>query len=52
MSWAGDVKPSAQRVIAAIREQSPKAVILVGSPTWSQDIHLAAADPLEGENIM
>ena len=31
---------------------SPKAVILVGSPTWSQDIHLAAADPLEGENLM
>ena len=27
-------------------------MILVGSPTWSQDIHLAAADPLEGENLM
>ena len=52
VSWSGDVKPYARRVIAAIREQSPKAVILVGSPTWSQDIHLAAADPLEGENLM
>ena len=52
VSWAADVKPYARQAIAAIREQAPKAVILVGSPTWSQDIHLAAADPLEGENLM
>ena len=52
VSWDGSVKPYAQRVIRAIRASSPKAVILVGSTTWSQDIHLAAADPLEGENLM
>ena len=52
VSWNGSVKPYAQRIIRAIRAHSPKAVILVGSPTWSQDIHLAAADPLEGENLM
>ncbi len=51
-TWAGDVKPYAQRVLAAIRAQSPKAVVLIGSPTWSQDIHLAAADPVEGENLL
>lgn len=52
VSWSGQVKPYAQQVIAAIRAQDPKGVILVGSPTWSQDVHLAAQDPLEGENIM
>lgn len=52
VTWFGNVKPYAQRVIRAIRAQSARAVILVGSPTWSQDIHLAAADPLEGENLM
>lgn len=52
VTWSGNVKPYAQRIIRAIRAQSPRAVILVGSPTWSQDIHLAAADPLEGENLM
>ena len=52
VTWGRDVKPYAQRVIQAIRAYSPRAVILVGSPTWSQDIHLAAADPLEGENLM
>lgn len=52
VTWQGNVKPYAQRVIAAIRKYSPRGVILVGTPTWSQDIHLAAADPLEGENLM
>jgi len=52
VTWSGDVKPYTQTVIAAIRGQSPKAVVLVGSPTWSQDLHLAAADPLDEENIL
>lgn len=52
VSWSGDVKPYAQRMVKAIRAQSPNAVILIGSPTWSQDIHLAAADPVEGTNLM
>lgn len=52
VSWSGNVKPYARRVIDVIRASSPRAVILVGSPTWSQDVHLAAADPLEGDNLM
>ena len=52
VSWAEDIKPYAQRLVSAIRAQSPKGVILIGSPTWSQDIHLAAADPVDGENLM
>ena len=52
VSWSGDVKPYAQRMVQAIRAQSPRAVILIGSPTWSQDVHLAAADPVEGTNLM
>jgi endoglucanase len=27
-------------------------VILLGSGTWSQDLHLAAQSPLKGENLM
>ena len=52
ISWSGNVKPYAQQVVNAIRAQSPKGVILIGSPTWSQDIHQAAADPVAGENLM
>lgn len=51
VSWAGDVKPYAERVVAAIRAYSD-GVILIGSPTWSQDLHLPAGDPVEGENLM
>ncbi len=52
VSWSADVKPYAQAVVKAIRAQDPAGVILIGSPTWSQDIHLAAADPVEGTNLM
>ncbi len=52
VSWSRDIKPYAERMIRAIRANSPDAVILIGSSTWSQDIHLAAADPVQGENLM
>ncbi|MDE6108488.1 MAG: cellulase family glycosylhydrolase, partial [Oscillospiraceae bacterium] len=51
VNWQTHVKPYAERVVAAIREHSD-GIILIGSPTWSQDIHLAAADPVAGENLM
>lgn len=52
ITWSGNVKPYAETVVQAIRAQAPKSVILIGSPTWSQDIHQAAADPVAGENLM
>lgn len=52
VSWAGDVKPYAERMVKTIRAHSPKAIIIIGSPNWSQDVHIAAKDPVEGENLM
>lgn len=52
ISWSGNVKPYANRIIPAIREIDPDAVILVGSPQWSQNVNEAADDPLDFENIM
>gem|GEM_PF-452441 len=50
--WA-DVKAYAEEIIPVIRKHDASAVILVGSPTWSQDIHLAAADPITSDdNVM
>jgi aryl-phospho-beta-D-glucosidase BglC (GH1 family) len=37
-----DVKTYASAVIPVIRRHAPNAVILVGSPTWSQDMPPAA----------
>lgn len=51
-SWA-EVKKYSEAVIAAIREVDPDNIILVGSPHWSQDLHLAASDPVSGySNLM
>lgn len=52
VGWAQDIKPYAQRMVKAIRAKSPQSVILVGSGTWSQDIHTAAADPIDAENLL
>lgn len=48
VSWAQHVKPYAQRVVAAIRAIDPDNLIVVGNPTWSQDVDVAAADPIRG----
>ncbi len=52
VSWDKDIKPYAEELVGVIRANSPDAVILIGSGTWSQDIHQAAANPVEGENLM
>ena len=50
-SW-DSIKSYAREVIPVIRANDPDAVIIVGTPTWSQDIHQAAAAPLEYDNIL
>ena len=52
VSWDNDIKPYAEAVIPAIRKNSPDAVIIVGTPTWSQDVDAAAANPLNFDNVM
>lgn len=51
VSWSNVVKPYAEEVIAAIREIDPDNLIVVGTPTWSQDVDTASYDPIEGVNI-
>lgn len=50
-SW-DSIKSYAEEVIPVIREQKPDAVILVGTPTWSQEIDKAASSPLTFDNVM
>ena len=47
-----DIKEYAEKVIPVIRKNSPNAVIIVGTPTWSQDVDKAAADKLDFDNVM
>ncbi|MBR5712523.1 MAG: cellulase family glycosylhydrolase [Lachnospiraceae bacterium] len=52
VSWS-TVKKYAEEVIPVIRRNDPKGIIIVGTPTWSQDVDIAAKDPIKGySNIM
>lgn len=51
-SWA-EIKSYAEELIPIIRANDEDAIIIVGTPTWSQDVNQAAADPItEYDNIM
>ena len=51
VSW-DSIKAYAREVIPVIRANDEDAVIIVGTPTWSQDIDQAAASPLEYDNLL
>ncbi|MBQ0156285.1 MAG: cellulase family glycosylhydrolase, partial [Bacteroidales bacterium] len=51
VEW-GTVKNYANDVIKAIRDNNDQTVIIVGTPTWSQDVDVAGANKLSGTNIM
>lgn len=52
-TWDGSVKPYAETIIPIIRKNDKDAIIIVGTPTWSQDVDAAADNPITGQtNIM
>lgn len=51
VDWSRDVKPYHERVIGAVRAIDPDNLVIAGSPSWSQDVDLAAADPLPFANL-
>lgn len=50
-SWS-EISTYANEVIPIIRENSPDSVIIVGTPTWSQEVDKPAASPLRFDNVM
>ncbi len=52
ITWDHHVLPYANAVIEAIRAIDPLNLILVGSPNWSQDIHIASQLPPHDANRM
>jgi endoglucanase len=51
VSWADSVKPYADSLAKHIRAIDSVNLILVGSPNWSQDVDVAANNPLLYNNI-
>ena len=52
VSWNDSIKPYAEYIIPAIRAIDPDNIIIVGTSTWSQDVDIAANNPLSYSNIM
>ncbi len=50
-SWK-EIQAYAKSVIKTIRKQDEQAIIIIGTPTWSQDVDTAAASPISGNNLM
>ena len=51
VEWSHDVKPYHERVLGAVRAIDPDNLMIAGSPSWSQDVDIAAADPLPFSNV-
>jgi len=52
VSWSEVVKPYSEAVIEEIRSIDEDNLIIVGTPTWSQDVDIAATDPIVLKNIL
>jgi endoglucanase len=52
VSWTSVIKPYHEAVVSAIRAHDPDNIIVLGNPTWSQDVDVAAASPVAGTNLM
>ena len=51
VSWSKVVKPYAEEVVKVIRQYDPHNLIIVGTPQWSQDVDVAANQPIVDTNI-
>lgn len=51
VSWEKTIKPYAETVIAAIRKNDPDNLIIVGTPTWSQDVDAVIPSPIKDRNV-
>lgn len=50
--WNENIKPYAEYVIPTIRENSPKSVVIVGTPRWSSNIYEVMGNTLEYSNVL
>jgi endoglucanase len=52
VQWERDIKPYAESMISVIRAIDNDAIVIVGTPTWSQDVDVAAKSPLSDKNTV
>ena len=52
ISWTSELKPYHEAVIASIRRHDPDNIVILGTPSWSQQVDTASFDPVKGANLM
>ncbi len=53
VTWEKDIKPYAKKMYKTIRKYDKNAIIIVGTPNWSQDVDVVAESPLTSvTNVM
>lgn len=52
VDWTNVLVPYHTAVTSVIRQHDPDNVIVLGTPNWSQDVDIAAYNPVEGTNLM
>lgn len=50
VTWERDIKPYAEEVISEIRKIDDDAIIICGTPTWSQDVDVVSQSPIKDQN--
>ena len=51
VTWP-QIRSYARTVIRTIRRYDKNGIIITGTPSWSQDVDIAASSPLKGGNLM
>lgn len=49
VTWDNDIKPYAEEIIGLIRGIDKDAIIIVGTPTWSQDVDIVSRNPIQNQ---
>lgn len=49
--WTTSVRPYHEAVIGVIRARDPDNLVIAGTPSWSQDVDIAAETPLTFDNV-
>ncbi len=52
VTWANNIKPYAEAVVSAIRKYDKNAIIIVGTPNWSQEIDKVVNSRLSDNNVV
>ncbi len=52
VTWKDHIRPYANKVINRIRKYDKKNLVIVGTPTWSQDVDVVAGNPLKKKNVV